>query len=207
MAAAFRQTLVCAITASSIILTSALVTRGSIRAEVFVQFDTHTIDKPYPHYFERQISSIIHHDWPSRFPQVRQRARGQVRSTSFRRRPDKEVFDLSSIHDVILIALYSVSGDAAYRSETIAMGHWLDNQLQALGVTTVLRDLGQQTLQGQRLDLPPAILGKLGDDPKKKTVLIYGHYDVQPVSSISASGSCQFGIGTGDALTVVGRCD
>jgi Cys-Gly metallodipeptidase DUG1 len=36
------------------------------------------------------------------------------------------------------------------------------------------------------LDLPPAILGKLGDDPKKKTVLIYGHFDVQPVCSIQS---------------------
>jgi Cys-Gly metallodipeptidase DUG1 len=62
------------------------------------------------------------------------------------------------------------------------MGHWLNKQLKALGVTTVLKDLGPQTLQGQRLDLPPAILGKLGENPKKKTVLIYGHYDVQPVS-------------------------
>ena len=61
------------------------------------------------------------------------------------------------------------------------MGHWLEKQLKALGVTTVLKDLGQQTLQGQRLALPPAILGKLGNHPSKKTVLIYGHYDVQPV--------------------------
>lgn len=67
------------------------------------------------------------------------------------------------------------------------MGYWLEEQLKALGVATTRRDLGQQTLQGQRLDLPPAILGRLGDDPKKKTVLIYGHYDVQPVSFISAS--------------------
>lgn len=67
------------------------------------------------------------------------------------------------------------------------MGHWLEKQLKALGVTTVLKDLGPQTLQGQRLNLPPAILGKLGEDPKKKTVLIYGHYDVQPVSSFKFS--------------------
>lgn len=74
------------------------------------------------------------------------------------------------------------------------MGHWLDNELKALGVTTVFKDLGQQTLQGKRINLPPAILGKLGEDPKKKTVLIYGHYDVQPVSSFSASaGHCQSG--------------
>ena len=91
--------------------------------------------------------------------------------------------------NLVLIALcvyaHSVSGDAAYRSETIAMGHWLENQLKSLGVTTILKDLGQQTLHGQRITLPPAILGKLGEDPKKKTVLIYGHYDVQPVSSLS----------------------
>lgn len=74
------------------------------------------------------------------------------------------------------------------------MGHWLDNELKALGVTTVFKDLGQQTLQGKRINLPPAILGKLGEDPKKKTVLIYGHYDVQPVSSFPTSaGHCQSG--------------
>ncbi|KAH0831078.1 hypothetical protein J3R83DRAFT_13623 [Lanmaoa asiatica] len=78
------------------------------------------------------------------------------------------------------VQIKSISSDVTCRSETIAMGHWLENQLKALGVTTVLKDLGQQTLQGQRLNLPPAILGKLGEDPKKKTVLIYGHYDVQP---------------------------
>ncbi|KAI9569343.1 CNDP dipeptidase [Boletus coccyginus] len=78
------------------------------------------------------------------------------------------------------VQIKSVSGNAAYRDETVVMGYWLEEQLKALGVATIRRDLGQQTLQGQRLDLPPAILGRLGDDPKKKTVLIYGHYDVQP---------------------------
>ncbi|RDX40895.1 Zn-dependent exopeptidase, partial [Lentinus brumalis] len=47
----------------------------------------------------------------------------------------------------------------------------LDGQLQSLGVTTKLADLGKHVT---------AILGRVGDDPKKKTVLIYGHYDVQP---------------------------
>ncbi|KIK93022.1 hypothetical protein PAXRUDRAFT_12891 [Paxillus rubicundulus Ve08.2h10] len=78
------------------------------------------------------------------------------------------------------VKIKSISGDAGCRQETIDMGHWLQKQLDALGVTTVLRDLGQCPIQGQLLDLPPAILGRLGEDPKKKTVLIYGHYDVQP---------------------------
>lgn len=30
------------------------------------------------------------------------------------------------------------------------------------------------------MDLPPVLLGRYGSDPKKKTVLVYGHYDVQP---------------------------
>lgn len=28
--------------------------------------------------------------------------------------------------------------------------------------------------------MPPILLGHLGADPKKKTVLVYGHLDVQP---------------------------
>jgi acetylornithine deacetylase/succinyl-diaminopimelate desuccinylase-like protein len=39
----------------------------------------------------------------------------------------------------------------------------------------------QQTLpDGSKLPLPPALLGVLGNDTKKKTILIYGHLDVQP---------------------------
>jgi Cys-Gly metallodipeptidase DUG1 len=33
-------------------------------------------------------------------------------------------------------------------------------------------------MQGIELELPPIILGRYGSDPKKKTVLVYGHYDV-----------------------------
>ena len=37
-------------------------------------------------------------------------------------------------------------------------------------------------MDGEELQLPPAILGRIGDDKAKKTVLVYGHFDVQPVS-------------------------
>jgi hypothetical protein len=33
-------------------------------------------------------------------------------------------------------------------------------------------------MQGVELELPPIILGRYGSDPSKKTVLVYGHYDV-----------------------------
>lgn len=62
------------------------------------------------------------------------------------------------------------------------MGNWLNAQLNQLGVETKLIDLGTHEMQGQTLQLPPAIMGRLGNDPAKKTVLVYGHYDVQPVS-------------------------
>jgi hypothetical protein len=40
------------------------------------------------------------------------------------------------------------------------------------------RPLGKHTMQGVELELPPIILGRYGSDPQKKTVLVYGHYDV-----------------------------
>lgn len=76
----------------------------------------------------------------------------------------------------------SISGDASRRGDVVKMALFLDNQLISYGVETKLVDLGEHTLEGQQLKLPPAILGKIGTDPKKKTVLIYGHFDVQPVS-------------------------
>ncbi|RDX44571.1 CNDP dipeptidase [Lentinus brumalis] len=78
------------------------------------------------------------------------------------------------------VAIPSVSGDSSYRPDVFRMSTWLDGQLKSLGVTTKLVDLGKHVMDGQELPLPPAILGRIGDDPTKKTVLIYGHYDVQP---------------------------
>jgi Cys-Gly metallodipeptidase DUG1 len=62
------------------------------------------------------------------------------------------------------------------------MAEWLKVQLKQLGVDTKQVDLGKHNLDGQELLLPPVILGRIGNDPSKKTVLIYGHFDVQPVS-------------------------
>jgi len=71
------------------------------------------------------------------------------------------------------------------------MGSWLQGQLDTLGVETKLVDLGKHVMDGQELQLPPAILGRIGNDPKKKTVLVYGHYDVQPVSPSLAWLHCE----------------
>ena len=63
------------------------------------------------------------------------------------------------------------------------MSSWLEAQLNKYGVITRSVPLGQQELGGKTLEYPPAILGRIGDDASKKTVLIYGHFDVQPVST------------------------
>jgi Cys-Gly metallodipeptidase DUG1 len=73
------------------------------------------------------------------------------------------------------------------------MADFLTRELEALGVAVTKVDLGKQTLDDQELQLPPALLGKLGDDKKKKTVLLYAHYDVQPVSILSRKRTKHWG--------------
>lgn len=79
------------------------------------------------------------------------------------------------------VAIKSVSAWPNERPAVRQMSEWTEGKLKALGATTELKELGSQTLpDGTVLALPPAVLGTLGTDPKKKTVLIYGHLDVQP---------------------------
>jgi hypothetical protein len=52
------------------------------------------------------------------------------------------------------------------------MAKFLNDHLKKVGVETQLTELGKHVMDGQELDLPPAILGRIGNDPKKKTVLI-----------------------------------
>lgn len=63
------------------------------------------------------------------------------------------------------------------------MGTWLEHQLRDCGVDTKLVDLSKIV---PTPDLPNLVLGKIdGTGNNLKTVLIYGHYDVQPVSGFS----------------------
>lgn len=57
--------------------------------------------------------------------------------------------------------------------------------LEKEGATVTLEDIGEQTMpDGTKLPLPPILLGTLGNDPKKKTVCVYGHLDVQPAALV-----------------------
>ncbi|KAG5637215.1 hypothetical protein H0H81_005378 [Sphagnurus paluster] len=104
------------------------------------------------------------------------------------------------------VAIPSISGEAAHREDVEKMAKWLDEQLTAVGVETKLVDLGDQTLpDGGKLKLPPALLGRIGSDPKKKTVLLYGHFDVQPARKEDGWDSDPFTLVVHEDGRLVGR--
>jgi Cys-Gly metallodipeptidase DUG1 len=83
----------------------------------------------------------------------------------------------------------SVSGDPAHRDDVFRMSSYLESQLRQYGVETKAVELGTHIMDGHNLKLPPALLGRIGDDKSKKTILIYGHFDVQPVCRLPSSDS------------------
>lgn len=63
------------------------------------------------------------------------------------------------------------------------MMNWAADRLKKLGASVELKCVGTQTLpDGKTLPLPPVIMANLGNDPKKKTICLYGHLDVQPAA-------------------------
>ena len=80
------------------------------------------------------------------------------------------------------VAIPSISADPAHRKDVVAMASWLAQQLESLSVKVTQVPLGSHTVDGQLLELPPVLLAEIGNDPLLKTILIYGHYDVQPAS-------------------------
>ncbi|XP_061386530.1 cytosolic non-specific dipeptidase-like [Musca vetustissima] len=79
------------------------------------------------------------------------------------------------------VAIQSVSAWAHKRDETQRMVEWTAEKLIALGAEVELVDIGEEELPGgQKIPLPNVILAELGKDPEKKTIVVYGHLDVQP---------------------------
>lgn len=81
------------------------------------------------------------------------------------------------------VAIPSVSGDESLRPQVVAMSRFLQDELKQLGADDItVKPLGIQPppVENPELELPPVILARFGQDPAKKTVLVYGHYDVQP---------------------------
>lgn len=92
------------------------------------------------------------------------------------------------------VAIKSISSDASSRPEVVKMATFLKGELEAVGVSVKLADLGKEQVDGKDsdLDLPPVILGSIGNDKKKRTVLLYAHYDVQPVGTSCCEDMFEF---------------
>uniref|UniRef100_A0AAR5PGA7 Peptidase M20 dimerisation domain-containing protein n=1 Tax=Dendroctonus ponderosae TaxID=77166 RepID=A0AAR5PGA7_DENPD len=97
----------------------------------------------------------------------------------FRKIDENKIKYIENLREAV--AIKSVSAWPQNRPDVKRMIEWAADKLRALGATVDIRDIGRQKLDdGSEIPLPPVLLGTLGTDPKKKTVLVYGHLDVQP---------------------------
>lgn len=82
------------------------------------------------------------------------------------------------------VAIPGVSASPERRGDVVRTMEWAHGWAKKLDATfTQLVPLGTQTMSdGQELPLPPVLLAQWGDDPSKKTLVIYGHLDVQPAA-------------------------
>jgi len=79
------------------------------------------------------------------------------------------------------VAIKSVSAWEETRDDIFKMVQHVAGEIERLGGEVELADVGMQAIdEDKEIPLPPVLLGTLGSDPQKKTVLIYGHLDVQP---------------------------
>ncbi|CAM9219802.1 unnamed protein product, partial [Lampetra fluviatilis] len=79
------------------------------------------------------------------------------------------------------VAVPSVSAWSESRPDVVRMVQLAAHEVTRLGGSVELVDIGTQTMpDGSTLALPPILLATLGTDAALKTVIIYGHLDVQP---------------------------
>ncbi|KAL3090193.1 hypothetical protein niasHS_006645 [Heterodera schachtii] len=83
------------------------------------------------------------------------------------------------------VAIRSVSPSAEHRQEVFRMIDWTERLMTNLGIVCqkIENPLGTETMSdGTTLPLPPILFGTLGTDKNKRTLLVYGHLDVQPAA-------------------------
>ncbi len=82
-----------------------------------------------------------------------------------------------------LLRIPSVSADPAYKNDVFAAAEWLEQRLAEAGMDAV-----------EQIKTPgfPVVYGEKIDDPAKPTVLVYGHYDVQPPDPLNLWNSPPF---------------
>ncbi|KAH6697386.1 glutamate carboxypeptidase [Plectosphaerella plurivora] len=102
------------------------------------------------------------------------------------------------------VAIPSISAEPARRPDVVRMGEFLADELKALGASVELRPLGEQPGK-PGLELPPVVLARYGSDKNKRTILVYGHYDVQPAEKSDGWATEPFDLTVDDKGRMFGR--
>jgi Cys-Gly metallodipeptidase DUG1 len=84
------------------------------------------------------------------------------------------------------------------------MGQFLAGELESLGAEVQQRQLGKQPGK-EHLDLPPVVIARYGNDKSKRTILVYGHYDVQPAGIEDGWATDPFTLTVDDKGRMFGR--
>ena len=82
-----------------------------------------------------------------------------------------------------LLKIPSISADSAYKKEVLKTADFVKNQLELAGCNSV------EICQTNGY---PIVYGEIIKDPKLPTILVYGHYDVQPPDPINLWDSPPF---------------
>ncbi|KAF4637836.1 hypothetical protein G7Y89_g250 [Cudoniella acicularis] len=102
------------------------------------------------------------------------------------------------------VAIPSISADEERRPDVVRMGEFLADELKALGAEVEQRPLGKQPGK-EHLELPPVVIARYGNDKKKRTILVYGHYDVQPAGKEDGWATEPFELTVDDKERMYGR--
>ncbi|KAI9805711.1 MAG: hypothetical protein M1833_005204 [Piccolia ochrophora] len=102
------------------------------------------------------------------------------------------------------VAIPSVSADEERRNDLFKMGDFLAKELKSLGADVEKRALGKQPHK-EHLELPPVVVARYGNDKSKRTILVYGHYDVQPALKDDGWATEPFELSVDDKGRMYGR--
>ncbi|KAI9759687.1 MAG: hypothetical protein M4579_002164 [Chaenotheca gracillima] len=102
------------------------------------------------------------------------------------------------------VAIPSVSAEDERRPDVVRMGEFLVSELKNLGAEVEKRPLGKQPHK-EHLELPPVVIARYGRDKSKKTILVYGHYDVQPALKDDGWATEPFKLSIDDKGRMYGR--
>jgi Cys-Gly metallodipeptidase DUG1 len=155
--------------------------------------------------YKQPSSKIIHHTYLTQAIRTH-----QARKLTMAPQLDgyfKQVDDMSESFIERLrkaVAIPSISAEDARRPDVVRMGQFLVDELTGLGAEVETRPLGKQPGK-ENLELPPVVIARYGNDKNKRTILVYGHYDVQPAGKEDGWATEPFELTIDDKGRMYGR--